>query len=43
MADFSPAPDDSGTFAPLEGVHVLSLALNLPGPATLMRCRRLGE
>jgi len=32
----------SDTFAPLAGVRVLSLALNLPGPATLMRCRRLG-
>ena len=26
----------------LHGVHVLSLALNLPGPAALMRCQRLG-
>ncbi len=31
-----------GTSAPLEGVRVLSLALNLPGPAALMRCRRMG-
>ncbi|MDF2463959.1 MAG: CoA transferase [Ramlibacter sp.] len=26
----------------LEGVRVLSLALNLPGPAALMRCRQMG-
>lgn len=26
----------------LEGVRVLSLALNLPGPAALMRCHRMG-
>lgn len=30
------------TFAPLHGLRILSLALNLPGPAALMRCRRLG-
>lgn len=28
--------------APLHGIRVLSLALNLPGPAALMRCRRMG-
>ncbi len=27
---------------PLQGVRVLSLALNLPGPAALMRCRDMG-
>lgn len=27
---------------PLRGVRILSLALNLPGPAALMRCRKLG-
>lgn len=27
---------------PLRGVRVLSLALNLPGPAALMRCARMG-
>ena len=27
---------------PLQGLRILSLALNLPGPAALMRCRRLG-
>src|SRR5438105_6441503 len=26
----------------LSGVRILSLALNLPGPAALMRCRRMG-
>lgn len=29
-------------FAPLHGIRILSLALNLPGPAALMRCRRMG-
>jgi crotonobetainyl-CoA:carnitine CoA-transferase CaiB-like acyl-CoA transferase len=29
-------------FSPLHGLRILSLALNLPGPAALMRCRRLG-
>lgn len=28
--------------AALTGVRILSLALNLPGPATLMRCRQMG-
>src|SRR5262245_2677004 len=32
----------SDTFLPLAGVRVLSLALNLPGPAPLMRCRGMG-
>ena len=27
---------------PLRGVHILSLALNLPGPAALMRCQQMG-
>jgi crotonobetainyl-CoA:carnitine CoA-transferase CaiB-like acyl-CoA transferase len=27
---------------PLDSVRILSLALNLPGPAALMRCRRMG-
>ena len=27
---------------PLRGVRILSLALNLPGPAALLRCRRMG-
>lgn len=30
------------THAPLHDLRILSLALNLPGPAALMRCRRLG-
>lgn len=29
-------------FRPLHGLHVLSLALNLPGPAALMRCHAMG-
>lgn len=32
----------SPAFQPLHGVRILSLALNLPGPAALMRCRRMG-
>jgi alpha-methylacyl-CoA racemase len=32
----------SRPFAPLHGLRILSLALNLPGPAALMRCRRMG-
>ena len=30
------------TRAALSGLRILSLALNLPGPAALMRCRRMG-
>jgi alpha-methylacyl-CoA racemase len=30
------------TLPVLEGVRIVSLALNLPGPAALMRCRRMG-
>lgn len=30
------------TLRPLRGVRILSLALNLPGPAALMRCRQMG-
>jgi crotonobetainyl-CoA:carnitine CoA-transferase CaiB-like acyl-CoA transferase len=30
------------SFEPLRGLRILSLALNLPGPAALMRCRRMG-
>lgn len=30
------------SFRPLAGTRILSLALNLPGPAALMRCRRMG-
>ncbi|KQW54554.1 CoA transferase [Variovorax sp. Root411] len=35
----SPANDHA---TPLEGVRVVSLALNLPGPAALLRCREMG-
>src|SRR5664279_2626394 len=27
---------------PLRGIRVVSLALNLPGPAALMRCQQMG-
>jgi alpha-methylacyl-CoA racemase len=30
------------SLAPLQGLRILSLALNLPGPAALMRCRGMG-
>lgn len=30
------------SFQPLQGIRVLSLALNLPGPAALMRCHHMG-
>jgi alpha-methylacyl-CoA racemase len=30
------------TLRPLRGVRILSLALNLPGPAALMRCKAMG-
>ncbi len=32
----------ASSFPVLHGVRILSLALNLPGPAALMRCRRMG-
>lgn len=35
-------PSPALTFQPLLGVRILSLALNLPGPAALMRCRQMG-
>jgi len=37
----TPAPAEA-PFLPLAGVRILSLALNLPGPAALMRCQRMG-
>jgi crotonobetainyl-CoA:carnitine CoA-transferase CaiB-like acyl-CoA transferase len=37
----TPAPAEA-PFLPLAGVRILSLALNLPGPAALMRCRVMG-
>ncbi len=36
------APAKVATFSPLKGIRVLSLALNLPGPAALMRCQAMG-
>ena len=38
ISTFTPNP----SFQPLAGVRILSLALNLPGPAALMRCSQLG-
>src|SRR5690349_24998444 len=35
-------PAMTKAFMPLHGLRILSLALNLPGPAALMRCRRMG-
>ena len=32
----------SSAFLPLKGVRILSLALNLPGPAALVRCQQMG-
>ena len=32
----------TAAFQALQGVRILSLALNLPGPAALMRCRQMG-
>jgi crotonobetainyl-CoA:carnitine CoA-transferase CaiB-like acyl-CoA transferase len=32
----------ASSFQPLAGIRVLSLALNLPGPAALLRCRGMG-
>ena len=36
------APSSRQTLLPLKGVRVLSLSLNIPGPAALMRCRQMG-
>ncbi|QHE85945.1 CoA transferase [Hydrogenophaga sp. BPS33] len=36
------APRPAPTLKPLRGVRVLSLALNLPGPAALMRLKHMG-
>ncbi len=36
------SPSPSATFQPLQGIRVLSLALNLPGPAALLRCHLMG-
>ena len=35
-------PAKTPTLSPLKGVRILSLALNLPGPAALMRCHAMG-
>lgn len=35
-------PAANKAFRPLKGTRILSLALNLPGPAALMRCRAMG-
>ena len=35
-------PMSSSAPQPLNGTRILSLALNLPGPAALMRCARMG-
>ncbi len=35
-------PSKTSSFQALQGVRILSLALNLPGPAALMRCRQMG-
>jgi len=37
-----PNPSALRRFRPLKGTRILSLALNLPGPAALMRCRAMG-
>ena len=43
MTSKNMAPSRSSpALLPLKGVRVLSLALNLPGPAALMRCRAMG-
>ena len=35
-------PSSNKSLLSLKGVRLLSLALNLPGPATLMRCQQMG-
>ena len=43
FSGYSPMPSPAASsFQPLAGVRVLSLALNLPGPAALLRCRGMG-
>ncbi|MEN9887374.1 MAG: hypothetical protein RL758_1952, partial [Pseudomonadota bacterium] len=37
-----PSSASRSPLRPLKGVRVLSLALNLPGPAALMRLKQLG-
>ena len=38
----STSPASLKALKPLKGIRILSLALNLPGPAALMRCREMG-
>jgi len=38
----APTSASPAAIKPLKGTRVLSLALNLPGPAALMRCRAMG-
>lgn len=38
----SPTGSKRASTKPLQGVRILSLALNLPGPAALMRCQQMG-
>lgn len=43
MATKTPAsPATAKPLLPLKGVRIVSLALNLPGPAALMRCHQMG-
>ena len=43
MSASNPPPSTGQTLLqPLQGIRVLSLALNLPGPAALMRCQQMG-
>ncbi|MFM2276548.1 MAG: hypothetical protein RL211_2420 [Pseudomonadota bacterium] len=36
------ATSSTPALRPLKGIRILSLALNLPGPAALMRCKQMG-
>ena len=42
MAPKAPSVAPPRPYLALKGVRILSLALNLPGPAALMRCRQMG-
>ena len=42
IALHAPLPSSPINGLPLSGVRILSLALNLPGPAALMRCAAMG-
>lgn len=42
MPNLAPSSSTTAPLSPLDGVRILSLALNLPGPAALMRCRAMG-